>query len=261
MKVVILSGSDRGAIGYFVKQVHEQSTATIAMVVVNAHTEVKRSRNRSRQLKKIMKIGILGALNGIRMRRWFGQQMHQYLPGIDLRGYCEEHNIPLVYTPATNHADTVNYFKESGAELGISLGNGYIAGKVFNVPKFGMINLHGEILPDYQNAQSVIWQIYNGSGQTGYTIHKISKKIDAGDILHQEAFNIQWRPTLADTVSYNCAEITRRSAQGLVQVLNSFEEYYKNARPQGKGGHYTTPSIWQFLRILSQYKKLSKTPE
>ena len=256
MKVVVLSGSDRGAIGYFIRQIHEQSAAELSMVVVNTRQQAVQKKNRKRQLRKLFRIGVLGAVNGIRMRKWFGPLMHQYLPQISLADYCREHNIPLVYTPATNHSDTVRYFKESGADIGVSLGNDYIAGKVFTIPRYGMINLHGEILPDYQNAQSVIWQIYNRSRQTGYTIHKISKKIDGGDILYQEPFNIQFRPSLQDTVSFNCAEITKRSAAGLVTVLNDFERYFAEARPQGSGGHYTTPSIWQFARIYLNYLSL-----
>ena len=256
MKVVVLSGSDKGAIGYFVRQIHEQSTVQLAMVVVNAHQATAAKKSRKRQLKKVLRIGVLGAINGIRMRKWFGPLMHQYLPPVDLKSYCTSQGIPLVYTPATNHAETVRCFQESGASLGLSLGNDYIASKVFSVPKYGMINLHGEILPDYQNAQSVIWQIHNGSNKTGYTIHKVSKKIDGGDILYQEAFDIEFRDSLQDTVSFNCAAITKRSASGLVHVLNDFENYLSAARPQGSGGHYTTPSIWQFARIYRNYRSL-----
>ena len=256
MKLIVLTGSDKGAIGYFVSKLHELSGAEISMVVVNAHEAANLKRSRARQLKKLMKIGLLGALNGIRMRKWYGELMHQYLPQTDLADYCRQHSIPLVYTPSTNHDLTVTLFRESGADVGISLGNDYISSKVFSVPPFGMINVHGEILPDYQNAQSVIWQIYNGSGKTGYTIHKVTKKIDGGEILFQEGFDICWRADLGDTVSCTCAEITKRSADGLVKVVKDFEDYYKNAKPQGKGGHYTTPTFRQYLRIKKNFKAL-----
>jgi len=93
---------------------------------------------------------------------------------------------------------------------------------------------------------------------TGYTIHKISKQIDAGEILLLERIPITFRETLADTVAFNYAKLYDASVRGLVRVLTNFEQFYSGARPQGKGGHYTTPSMAQFLRIKAQFKRLKK---
>ena len=87
-------------------------------------------------------------------------------------------------------------------------------------------------------------------------MHKVNTKIDQGEIIYQEKFDIEFRETLADTVAFNCAEITKRAALGLATVLNNFEFYFSNAKVQGKGNHYTTPSYWQYLKIWKNYKKL-----
>ena|ERR1700730_1743036 len=65
---------------------------------------------------------------------------------------------PIHRVDGINSDGTVEIFT---AALGLSLGNGYISKRVFSIPKFGMINVHSERLPEYQNAQSVIWPIYN----------------------------------------------------------------------------------------------------
>ena len=85
-------------------------------------------------------------------------------------------------------------------DLAISLGCSYISSKIFNIPKYGMINIHHEILPEYQNAQSVIWQLFNNSNKTGYTIHKITKKIDDGPILFKKERDIIISDTLRKTL-------------------------------------------------------------
>ena len=122
-----------------------------------------------------------------------------------------------------------------------------------------MINMHGEILPEFQNAQSVIWQIYNGNSKSGYTIHKnIDRGIDTGDILKQELIPIIFKSKLSETVSLTCAEIQRKSAEGMIDVLNNFEYYRVNAIKQQKGNSYTTPSFLQFLKIWRNHKKLLK---
>jgi methionyl-tRNA formyltransferase len=143
-------------------------------------------------------------------------------------------------------------------DLGLSLGNNYIGSKIFSLPLFGMLNIHGEILPAFQNAQSVIWQLYEESSETGYTIHKIDKKIDTGEIVKQEAFPIIFKSSLSETVSVTNYEILKKSATGLIEVLNNFDQYYQNAKPQGKGKAYTTPSLSQFIKIYQNFKKLRK---
>ena len=120
-----------------------------------------------------------------------------------------------------------------------------------------MLNIHGEVLPDFQNAQSVIWQIFEGRPETGYTIHKIDKGIDTGDILLQEKFPIVFKKELPETVRFNCWVILQRAAEGLVKVLNDFNYYSQHGYKQGKGKSYTTPTYRQHLKIVKQFKKLS----
>jgi methionyl-tRNA formyltransferase len=122
-----------------------------------------------------------------------------------------------------------------------------------------MLNIHGEVLPDFQNAQSVIWQLYEGRSETGYTIHRIDKGIDTGNIIRQERFPILFKDTLGETVNVNCSLILQRAAAGLVDVVNNFDTYQDQAYPQKKGKSYTTPSIWQYLRIKKQFRKLKAT--
>jgi len=157
-----------------------------------------------------------------------------------------------------NSPETMELMRSSEADLGLSLGNSFISPKVFSIPVHGMLNIHGEVLPEFQNAQSVIWQLHEGRNETGYTIHKVERKIDGGAIWKQEKFPILLKATLKDTVSATCAEILKRSAYGLADLLDHFEEYRKDARIQDKGNVYTTPSFRQYLKINRNFKALKK---
>jgi methionyl-tRNA formyltransferase len=121
-----------------------------------------------------------------------------------------------------------------------------------------MLNIHGEVLPQFQNAQSVIWQIYEGNTETGYTIHKVDKKIDTGEILKQDKFPIIFKNTLGETISATCAEIVKRSALGLADVLDHFDRYYRERKPQGQGKTYTTPSLRAFSRMVANFNRMKK---
>lgn len=256
MKIVVLTSSTEGTAATAVPLIFKDGSVQIEMVILNEGTIANKKKHYRLKFKKLLKLGLFGALNGIRMRKWFNEDATQYLKVNNLETYCKENSIRFERTPTINCDHTRSLFREANADLGLSLGNSYIAKSVFSICPLGMLNIHGEILPDYQNAQSIIWQIYNGSKETGFTIHQINAKIDQGDIIYQEKIPITFRETLSDTVAYNCAEITKGACNALVKVLKSFTDYKRAARPQGTGNHYTTPSWAQFRKIEKQFEKL-----
>jgi hypothetical protein len=41
-----------------------------------------------------------------------------------------------------------------------------------------------------------------------------------------------------------------------IEVLQNFDHLFKEAKAQGKGNKYTTPSLSQYLKIHSNYRKM-----
>ena len=136
------------------------------------------------------------------------------------------------------------------------MNNGYIASRVFGIPVHGMINVHGERLPEYQNAQSVIWPIYQAETRTGLTIHQIDDGIDSGEILPREEIPIRFCRKLEDTVCTTVAEIRMRTPRALRLVCENYSELRANSKPQAGGRRFTTPTIVQFWRMVRNNKRL-----
>jgi len=258
MDAIVLTSSTKGSASVLLKEIIKSDKINIKMVVLSEGRAKKNLKFYKRKLNKIFKIGVFGALNGKKMRKWYSADINKYVDIIPLEKLCSDNNIELKKTPTINCPTTISYFNKANADLGLSLGNGYIGSRVFNTPKLGMINIHHEELPEYQNAQSIIWQIYNNSKFTGYTIHKIDKHIDTGEIIYKEKIPLTLRETLADTVSYNYAKLYKESAKGLVKVLENIQYYFENSTPQNHRSSYTTPTYFQFLKINSNFKKLKK---
>jgi methionyl-tRNA formyltransferase len=258
MKVLVLTGSVTGAAAHAVPLLFKEQNIEIGMVILNEGKAAIRTKQFLKKIKKVFKIGLFGAINGVRMRKWFAEDAEKLLPPANLETFCMYNNINFERTPAINCDRTRELFKKANADVGISLGNSFISRSVFTICRFGMINVHGEILPEYQNAQSVIWQLYNNSAETGFTIHQINQNIDRGNILYQEKFPIHFKDTLRDTVAFNCAEITRKAAAALVKVINNYTFYDNNSTPQGRGAQYTTPNSKQYKRIKKQFSILKK---
>jgi len=258
MRILVLTSSNTGVAAHAVPLLFKEHDIEIVMVILNEGKVADKKKHYLKKIKKVFKIGLIGALNGIRMRKWFGEEAEKLLPAVNLEAFCRMNDINFERTPAINCDKTRELFKKANVDVGISLGNSFISPSVFSICRYGMINIHGEVLPEYQNAQSVIWQLYNGSSETGLTIHKINENIDRGNILYQEKFTIHFKDTLRETVAFNCAEITQKAATALVKVIKNYTFYDNNSTPQGRGAHYTTPSSKQYKRIKKQFSILKK---
>lgn len=256
IRVVILTSSLNGTAAHHLPFLLASKEIEVVMVIYNDGADNRIKSKYRLKLKKLIKIGIFGAMNGIKMRKWYQEDVKEHLSIQNLEKVCLDNNIQFNTTHTINCELTKQLMTTAKADIGISLGNGYIAKSVFCIPKHGMINIHHEILPAYQNAQSVIWQIFNGSKVTGYTIHKIDRHIDTGEILFQEKVPILFQETLAATVTSTYASVLEHSAKGLVKVLASFDLYFKNAYSQGIGNSYTTPTFNQYKKIKQQFYRL-----
>ena len=62
--------------------------------------------------------------------------------------------------------------------------------EIFSIPKYGTINLHASLLPNYRGAAPINWCLINNEVKTGVTTFFINEKIDQGDILLKEEVNI-----------------------------------------------------------------------
>lgn len=58
----------------------------------------------------------------------------------------------------------------------------FIPESILNLPKFGCFNAHASILPALRGGAPIHWAIISGFSETGITIMKMVKKMDAGDI-------------------------------------------------------------------------------
>ena len=61
---------------------------------------------------------------------------------------------------------------------------------VLNYPKYGCINVHGSLLPEYRGAAPVNRAIMDGKTKTGITVMYMEKGLDTGDMLSKEEVDI-----------------------------------------------------------------------
>jgi methionyl-tRNA formyltransferase len=65
-----------------------------------------------------------------------------------------------------------------------------LGGTLLAAPERAALNMHGSLLPKYRGRVPVNWAILNGETETGATLHHMTVKPDAGDIVDREAVPI-----------------------------------------------------------------------
>jgi UDP-4-amino-4-deoxy-L-arabinose formyltransferase/UDP-glucuronic acid dehydrogenase (UDP-4-keto-hexauronic acid decarboxylating) len=102
-----------------------------------------------------------------------------------------EHNIP-VYTPEDiNHPLWVDKIRQMKPDILFSFYYRHMIGQaVLDIPELGGINLHGSLLPKFRGRAPINWALIKGETETGGTLHHMTTKADAGDIIAQCKFSI-----------------------------------------------------------------------
>lgn len=98
--------------------------------------------------------------------------------------FCKNNNIPYKQTENINKEE--EFLKEiENNDIFIVLAFAQFLGtKILEMPKIGCFNIHTSILPKYRGAAPIQYAILNGDTETGVSIQKMVKKMDAGDLVY-----------------------------------------------------------------------------
>ncbi len=118
--------------------------------------------------------------------RWFGS----------VADFCRSRGIP-VFTPADVHsAPWPDRIRAAAPDLLFSFYyRSMLKKEVLGIPPLGALNLHGSLLPKYRGRAPVNWVLVKGEAETGVTLHFMTEKPDAGDIVGQAAVPIAFDDT------------------------------------------------------------------
>jgi len=79
--------------------------------------------------------------------------------------------------------DVINKLKEIRPDFFVTFAYGQIlSSEILDIPKFGTVNLHASLLPQYRGANPIQCAIVNGECKTGITTMLTVEELDAGDI-------------------------------------------------------------------------------
>lgn len=189
--------------------------------------------------------GMLDVLSGY---RWFGGEC-------SIKAAAKKLKVPYRVVTNLNSEEYVNHVKELSPDLIISYSAPQvIKPELLGVPKHGIINVHGALLPEYRGLLPSFWYLYNDEKLGGATVHYMSAAIDDGDICEQGSVDI------SDCVSmFQLMKKTKLlGGELMVKAIQNFTDGTVQTRSNktDEGSYFTWPTVEQARQFRKNGKRL-----
>ena len=134
------------------------------------------------------KYDIIGVVTNIDKSKGRGMKM----VASPVKEYAIEKNLQ-VYQPikVRNNPEFLEEVKKLNPDLICVVAYGKILPQeLLDIPKYGCVNVHGSLLPEYRGAAPIQWAVLNGDKKTGVTTMFMNAGMDTGDMILKEEVEI-----------------------------------------------------------------------
>lgn len=149
-----------------------------------------------------------------------------------------EHGIPVLQPEKIRTDEFLAAVQALQPDLGVVAAYGKILPEaLLQIPRLGMINVHGSLLPRWRGAAPVHRAVIAGDTMTGVTIMRVVKELDAGAM-----FATVTRPIGPDDTSVEVEkDLAEMGGDLLVQVVDQIADGTASESPQpGEGVTYAS---------------------
>ena len=139
----------------------------------------------------------------------------------EVKEYAVEKNIK-VYQPEKlrGNKEIVDILKDINPDVICVVAYGKIIPKeILEIPKYGCVNVHPSLLPQYRGSAPIQWAILNGDKETGVTTMYLDEGMDSGDIILQTKTPIDKDETSGELWD----RLSKIGAELLVETLEKIE--------------------------------------
>lgn len=136
-----------------------------------------------------------------------------------------KHGLPVYQPEKLAQSSELEQLIDLEADLIVTAAFGQILPEsLLNAPKLGAINVHASLLPKYRGGAPIHQVIMDGQTETGISIMYMVKKLDAGDIISQQAIEIEHQDdvgTMHDKLSFLGAELLKETLPSIINGTNN----------------------------------------
>lgn len=142
---------------------------------------------------------------------------------------ARELQIPVEQPARVRLPEVTAHLAASAPDAIVVVGYGQIIPRaIIDIPRLGIINVHGSLLPKYRGAAPIQWAVANGETVTGVTTMLINEGLDTGDILLKAETAIGPDETAASLG----ARLAVMGAELLLETLDGLAEGSMKPQPQ-----------------------------
>lgn len=164
---------------------------------------------------------------------------------IDDNNMIEVHNV--------NQKALTKYIEYLKPDLGITFGTGLVKPFIFNIPKWGTINIHRGCIDLYRGLDSDLWALYDKQfNKIDVTVHYIDENLDTGDVLMKKNLCLSKVNNIFELRYYT----TILGTEMILDILNKFTS--KNKKVDGFkqkkfGKYFSAMSLEQKNKSLDNF--------
>lgn len=137
-----------------------------------------------------------------------------------VKKFALENDLALLQPVNLRDSDFIRHIREINPSLIVVVAFRMLPKAIWEIPKYGTINLHASLLPQYRGAAPINWAIINGENKTGVTTFFIEEEIDTGKILLQKEVQLKDNDnakTLHDKLSGEGAELLNETVTRILR--------------------------------------------
>ncbi|GHV35695.1 methionyl-tRNA formyltransferase [Bacteroidia bacterium] len=108
----------------------------------------------------------------------------------EVKRYALEKGLKIFQPEKLKNPEFLSEIAELKADIQVVVAFRMMPQLLWAMPKYGTINLHTSLLPDYRGAAPINHVIINGEKQTGVTVFKLNENIDEGDVYARQTVDI-----------------------------------------------------------------------
>lgn len=125
---------------------------------------------------------------------------------------------------------------------------------LIELPRLGILNIHGAILPQYRGVMPSFWMLANREQQAGVSIYFVNEQIDAGELCGQTIFSIGAEETLDEFI----ARSKLIAGDLLLRTIDAMErgDVPRRALNLAEGSYYSWPDAKAVRRFRAAGRRL-----
>jgi methionyl-tRNA formyltransferase len=181
--------------------------------------------------------------------------LHAKVANQSINSICRREGIAHQVISDVNAPEFLNRLSQEATELLVSVSCPQIFRRaLIELPRQGILNIHGAILPQYRGVMPSFWMLANGEKDAGVSIYSVNEWIDAGELYSQEVFPIDPNETL-DTFIRRSKLI---AANLLLNTIVALEHgsIERRTLDLAAGSYYHWPDAEAVQRFLASGRRL-----